>query len=78
MGPMNKRRNSRNLLDFEQIPAAFVIEGKRAETDWIRTLPPALGTSLRQLSPLPEGGFESGSALFGIVNLFDNGYFLVS
>ena len=53
------------------------METIRAETVWIRVLPPALGTSLRQLSPLPEGGFESGSALFGIVNLFDNGYFLL-
>ena len=28
----------------------------RAENDCIRTLPPALGTSLRQLSPPPGGG----------------------
>ena len=33
------------------------------QTVYIRALPPALGTSLRQLSPLPEGGYEGRHAL---------------
>ena len=47
----------------------------RAETACIRALPPALGASLRRLSPLPEGGCESNSVLFIIVNFPDSGYF---